>query len=104
MFAAYTAKCQGEANSAETQAIERYRPSLIVWGSTDETKSIVNATPTGNRVLNAGSPAWKAVMLQRMNTRVERFMATGARVILLPGATGGTCGKNNPSDLQQRCL
>jgi peptidoglycan/LPS O-acetylase OafA/YrhL len=82
-FTAYTAKCQGEANSAETQAIERYRPNLIVWGSTDETESIVAATPTGNKVLNAGSPAWKAVMLQRMNNRVERFTGTGARVVLL---------------------
>ena len=41
------------------------------------------ATPTGNKVLNAGSPAWKTVMLQRMNDRVGRFLATGARVILL---------------------
>jgi hypothetical protein len=82
-FTAYTAKCQGEANSAETQAIERYRPSLIVWGSTDETESIVAATPTGNKVLSVGSPMWKTVMLQRMNIRVGRFTATGAKVILL---------------------
>ena len=88
-FTAYTAKCQGEANSAETQAIERYRPNLIVWGSTDETQPIEVAPPAGNKVLKPGSPTWKAVMLQRMNSRVGRFIATGARVILLlepPGA------------------
>ena len=80
---AYTDKCQGEANLAETQAIERYRPSLIVWGSTDETASIVADTPTGSKVLDAGSAEWRSVMLQRMNDRVEGFVATGARVILL---------------------
>ena len=82
-FSTYTSKCQSEANNAETLAIERYRPRLIVWGSTDEIDSIVADTPAGNSVLDAGSPAWKAVMLQRMNNRVEQFIATGARVILL---------------------
>ena len=80
---AYTDKCQGEANLAETDAIERYRPSLIVWGSTDEGDSIVVDTPTGSKVLTSGSSEWKAVMLQRMDDRVDRFVATGARVILL---------------------
>ena len=80
---AYTALCQGEANSAETLAIQRYRPGLIVWGSTDEQASIVVSTANGNKVLDSGSPEWESVMLQRMDTRVEKFIATGARVILL---------------------
>jgi hypothetical protein len=82
-FSADTDKCQGEANSAETRAIERYRPSLIVWGSTDERNSIVADTPTGSKILDAESPEWRAVMLQRMNDRVKEFIATGARVVLL---------------------
>jgi hypothetical protein len=83
-FTAYTSKCQGEANSLlKPRAIERYRPSLVVWGSTDETASILAATPSGSKVLNEGSPAWRSVMLHRMNDRVGRFIATGARVILL---------------------
>jgi len=80
---AYTDRCQAEANLAETQAIERYRPSLIVWGSTDERDSIVVTTPTGSKVLDSGSPEWNAVMLQRIDKRVGQFVATGARVILL---------------------
>jgi hypothetical protein len=78
-----TENCQGEANLAETQAIERYRPSVIVWGSTDERDSIVVDTPTGSKVLDSGSPEWKAVMLRRVENRVGQFVATGARVILL---------------------
>jgi hypothetical protein len=81
--AAYTDKCQGKANLAETQAIERYRPSLVVWGSTDEQNSIVADTPTGSKVLDTGSAEWKSVMLHRMNDRVDTLIAIGARVILL---------------------
>ena len=79
----YTNRCQGEANLSETQAIERYRPSLIVWGSTDEGNSIVADTPTGSKVLGSGSREWKAVMLQRMEDRVDQFVSSGAKVILL---------------------
>jgi peptidoglycan/LPS O-acetylase OafA/YrhL len=75
--------CQGEANLVETRAIERYRPSVIVWGSTEERDSIVVDTPTGSKVLDSGSPEWKAVMLRRVENRVGQFVATGARVILL---------------------
>jgi peptidoglycan/LPS O-acetylase OafA/YrhL len=80
---AYTDACQGEANRAESLAIERYRPSLILWASTEEQSSILVGTPHGNKVLDPGAPAWEEVMLQRMKSRVERFLATGARVILL---------------------
>jgi peptidoglycan/LPS O-acetylase OafA/YrhL len=82
-LSAPTKLCQGEANRAETEAIERYRPSLIVWGSTDERDSVVNDTPAGSRILKTGSSEWRSVMLQRMDDRVEKFIATGARVILL---------------------
>jgi peptidoglycan/LPS O-acetylase OafA/YrhL len=76
-------QCQGEADRAETIGIERYRPSLIVWESTDERSSVVASTPHGSQVLESGSAEWKAAMLQRINGRVEKFLATGARVILL---------------------
>ncbi len=79
---AYTSLCQGQANQAESQAIERYHPSLILWASTDERSSIVVDTAHGNRVLHSGSPEWKSVMLQRMDARVVKFLATGARVVL----------------------
>ena len=80
---AYTDECQGEANRAESLAIERYRPNLIVWSSTDERGSIVVGTPQGNKVLDSGSREWEEVMLQRMEARVQKFLATGAKVILL---------------------
>ena len=40
-------------------------------------------TAHGTKVLASGSPEWKSVMLQRMDTRVNKFLATGARVILM---------------------
>jgi peptidoglycan/LPS O-acetylase OafA/YrhL len=82
-LSAYTAKCQGEANLVETRAIERYRPRLVVWGSTDERDSVVVDTPKGSKVVDSGTPEWKAVMLQRIDRRVNQLVATGARVILL---------------------
>jgi peptidoglycan/LPS O-acetylase OafA/YrhL len=80
---AYTTLCQGQANSAESSAIERYHPSLILWGSTDERSSIVVSTAHGTKTLASGSPEWESIMLQRMNTRVKSFLATGARVVLM---------------------
>ena len=97
----YTEKCQGEANTTETRAIERYRPSIIVWGSTAESDSIVADTPAGSHVLAAGSPEWKAVMLKRMDTRVDQLVSTGARVILLlepPEVHAGGVGPLNSTD------
>ncbi len=82
-FTAYTDECQGEANRAESLAIERYRPNLIVWGSTDERSSLLVHTRTGTTVVDSGSAEWKSVMLSRMNARVEQFLATGAKVVLL---------------------
>jgi peptidoglycan/LPS O-acetylase OafA/YrhL len=79
----YTTLCQGQANNAESVAIERYHPSLILWGSTDERSSIVVSTAHGTKILTSGSPGWQSVMLQRMNERVKKFLATGARVVLM---------------------
>jgi hypothetical protein len=101
-FSAYTDKCQGEANRAESLAIERYRPNLIVWVSTDERSSIVAGTSQGSPVLVSGSEKWKKVMLQRMETRVEKFRATGANVVLVlepPAFHGGSKTQPNASDL-----
>ena len=80
---AYTKSCQGQANRAESVAIEQHRPGLILWGSTEERSSIVINTAHGTKVLVSGSPEWKSVMLQRMDTRVKKFLATGARVVLM---------------------
>jgi peptidoglycan/LPS O-acetylase OafA/YrhL len=79
----YTTLCQGQANRAESLAIERYHPSLILWGSTDERSSIVVNTAHGTKTVASGSPEWESIMLQRMNTRVKKFLATGARVVLM---------------------
>jgi peptidoglycan/LPS O-acetylase OafA/YrhL len=78
-----TSQCQGAANTVETDAIDRYHPSMIVWGSTDEGRSIVASTGAGSTVLTSGSAAWRTEMLRRMNDRVGKFVATGAKLILL---------------------
>jgi peptidoglycan/LPS O-acetylase OafA/YrhL len=78
-----TSQCQGAANTAETDAIDRYHPSIIVWGSTDERRSIVASTKAGSTVLTLGTPAWRTEMLRRINDRVREFVATGAKLVLL---------------------
>jgi peptidoglycan/LPS O-acetylase OafA/YrhL len=98
-FANFTSKCQGEANTTETQAIERYRPSLIVWGSTDELNSVVVHTQSGSKVVQAGTPAWRSVMSERINDRVEKFLGTGAKVILLLEPPSVHSGDVNSDDL-----
>jgi len=80
---AATHQCQGEANRAESMALERYHPSLVVWGSTYEHSSILVGTANASAVLVPGTPKWKSVMLGRMDTRVEKFLGTGAGVILM---------------------
>ncbi len=81
-LSAYTAKCQAEADQTESAAIGRYDPRIVVWGSTDERSSFVVQGP-GSKVLASGSRQWHAVMLRRMNGRVDSLLATGARVILV---------------------
>jgi peptidoglycan/LPS O-acetylase OafA/YrhL len=80
-LSAPTEKCAGEARSAETSALAKGTPDIIVWGSTEESTPFVD-TP-GTTVLDPGTPQWKKVMLQRMDNRLEQFIATGAKVVLL---------------------
>ena len=80
---AYTKQCQGQANNVESQMLERYRPRVIVWGSTEERQSILVRTPRGSTVLQEGTPAWRAVMLHRIDARVQEFLSLGARVVLV---------------------
>ncbi len=103
-MSAQTTPCQGEANRVETEAIERYRPRLIVWSSTDERDSIVDETPNGTKIVESGSSTWRSVILQRIDDRVKKFVATGARVILVlepPSAHApGSPTKVDSSDVQ----
>jgi hypothetical protein len=78
-----TSLCQGAANAAETDAIDRYHPSIIVWASTDERRSIVVTNRAGSTVLTTGTPAWRNEMLRRMDDRVAELGATGAKLVLL---------------------
>ena len=82
-YTAGTKNCQGEANTAEIDAIQRYHPSIIVWGSTDERRSVVASTGAGSAVLTSGSPAWRTAMLRRMDDRAAKLVATGAKLVLL---------------------
>ena len=40
-------------------------------------------TATGSKVLDSGSREWRKVMSERIEARVQEFLATGAKVILL---------------------
>jgi hypothetical protein len=81
-FAAYTHQCKTRVARIETAALNKGKPDIVLWGSTDEGYSIVNP-PSGTKVLRSGTRAWKATMLQRIEERVRQFTATGAKVILL---------------------
>jgi hypothetical protein len=96
-----TSACQGEANRAEALAMERYHPSLVVWGSTDERESIVTTTNTGTKILTSGSPQWYAVMKQRIDRRIEQFVTAGAAVVLLQEPPYVNLGQPNANDLEQ---
>jgi hypothetical protein len=96
-----TSACQGEANRAETLAIARYHPSLVVWGSTDERESIVISTNAGTKILTSGSPQWYAVMKQRFDRRIEQFVTAGAAVVLLQEPPYVHSGQPNANDLEQ---
>ncbi len=80
---AFTRSCQHKADDAEKSAIRRDKPNVIVWASTDEADSIVANTPSGNEELTAGSPQWKTVMKQRIDSRIQQFISNGTKVILL---------------------
>ena len=107
-FVSYTKLCQGQANRAEATAIDRYHPSLVVWASTDERNSIVVNAAHGSKVLSTGSPEWRSVMLQRMDTRINKFLATGAKVVLTLAAPavhqGDTLNAQDESYAQMNSL
>jgi len=97
----YTRDCQREANHAESSAIRREKPQIIVWGSTLERSSIAINTPTGSKVLIKGTPQWDAVMLQRIDARVRQFAAMGVKVVLLlqpPFVNDGSPTRPTPDD------
>jgi peptidoglycan/LPS O-acetylase OafA/YrhL len=94
--------CQGQANRAEEVAIDRYKPRIVVWASTWESKSIVVSGRTGSRTLESGTQEWHSVMLRRIEKRVGELTATGARVILLlepPSVHGGSQSQPDASDI-----
>jgi hypothetical protein len=97
----YTGECQGKALDAENSAFALGTPDIIVWSSTFEKDSIVITTRSGTRVLQQGTREWTTVMLGRMEARLQKFIGTGATVILLlqpPFVNSGTPTAPTPSD------
>jgi hypothetical protein len=78
-----TGDCQGKADAAESPILRNGHPNVIVWESTFEKDSILVDTPHGPKVLTAGTPAWRSVMSARMRDRLDQFLATGAKVIVV---------------------
>ena len=78
----FSEKCQKTVNKVEASVIRRYKPNLILWSSMSEKGPIVVDTGAGSRILSSGSAQWKTVLLQRMDARVQQFIAGGATVLL----------------------
>jgi peptidoglycan/LPS O-acetylase OafA/YrhL len=94
--------CAKRAFGAEMSAIRRDSPNIILWSSTWEKASILVNTRSGHKVLLQGTPQWQATMLQRMEARLQQFIATGATVILLeqpPFVDSGKPARPTASDL-----
>jgi len=79
---ASTAQCQQRAKEAEAKGFRSGKPSVVLWGSTDEGSSIVNP-PDGGTVVAIGTSEWKTVMSQRIDARVTQFIRSGQKVVLL---------------------
>jgi len=80
---AKTDRCLTRARHAESSAVKPGKPDIIVWGSTEERQSIINVSPTGSDSLTSGTREWMEVMQQRIDARVQYFIGTGAKLVLL---------------------
>jgi hypothetical protein len=78
--------CAEKVEQAETSALQRSHPSLVLWSSQWERDPIVVDTPHGLQVLAVGTPAWKSALMNRLEERVSQFTAHGAKVVLLTQA------------------
>jgi hypothetical protein len=76
---ASTSTCQSRANLVQAAAMAKGPPDIILWGSQEERSSIL----ADGKVLVAGTKQWHAVMLRRMDARVQQFLDTGAKVLLM---------------------
>ena len=107
-FVSYTKLCQGQANRAEAPlSIATIRASSCGRARRAEIRS--SSTPrTGAEFLSTGSPEWRSVMLQRMDTRINKFLATGAKVVLTLAAPavhqGDTLNAQDESYAQMNSL
>jgi peptidoglycan/LPS O-acetylase OafA/YrhL len=79
----YANSCRSKVNGVVASALQRSHPILVLWSSQWEQGDIVRSTPSGQVVLPAGSPQWKAVLTKQMDQRVAQFTATGAKVVIL---------------------
>jgi peptidoglycan/LPS O-acetylase OafA/YrhL len=98
----FSKACQGQANRAEVVALDRYKPRIVVWASTQEHNPIVVRDRSGSKTLYAGTQQWHSVMLRRIEKRVGQLTATGAKVILLlepPSVHGGSQSQPDASDI-----
>lgn len=81
-YNAYTRNCERKVSRAEATALATGKPNIVLWGSTDEGSSIIDP-PTGTQVLDSGTRRWRAVMQKRIDARVQSFLRTGAKVVML---------------------
>ena len=72
-------RCHDAVQRIEGAAFAKHTPDLVVWASSFERASIV----TQDGILVAGTPAWRAELLRRMNAALARFTAAGERVVIV---------------------
>jgi peptidoglycan/LPS O-acetylase OafA/YrhL len=75
--------CQARALALETQTLRIDHPSIVLWASTWERMSLVVGSGDHQKVLTQGSPQWRTVLTQRIQSRVQLFTAAGAKVVML---------------------
>jgi peptidoglycan/LPS O-acetylase OafA/YrhL len=84
--------CQARAIALETRALRIERPNIVLWASSWERMALVVGVGAHQKVLTQGSPQWRAVLMQRIKSRVQLFTAAGAKVVMLtqpPFASNG---------------
>ncbi len=82
-LSAPTQRCPTEALDSETSALRRGPPDVVLWSSSWERSDFMAGSGPNQRVLRAGTAAWRDELWRRLDQRVQLFTNAGATVVLL---------------------
>jgi hypothetical protein len=74
-----TDRCHQFVDELQGEAIERFRPDVVLWISTWERFNLVE----GGRLLPTGTESWKQSLQRRIGEASVRITASGARLVLV---------------------